>query len=152
MRWLTPLRCRLRQCCDHPFLTLGKAKDDKELEAEVTRTFNRFERQHVFPAIHVVDRGLRRFLSRVDMKSDSAPSVAFLSQVAESMKRTAAQTAKDSGSGSGSGSGSESGLFPASASASASASSSAPATEDCPICLFPPDNPVLAECGHLYCR
>jgi DNA repair protein RAD5 len=36
------LLLRLRQCCDHPFLVLGRERSDKEFDTEISRFMTRF--------------------------------------------------------------------------------------------------------------
>jgi len=93
------LLLRLRQCCDHPFLVLGRTREEKDFEADI----NRF---------------IHRFTSRVDLASNdgSGPTMPFLEELSSTLKKTGDER------------------------------------QPCPICLSPPEVPVLSECGHMTCR
>jgi DNA repair protein RAD5 len=62
------LLLRLRQCCDHPYLVLGKEKTDKDFEADI----NRF---------------IHRFVSRVDLRAEGAPTIQFLESLTNDLKK-----------------------------------------------------------------
>lgn len=62
------LLLRLRQCADHPFLVLGHTKSDGDFESDI----NRF---------------IHRFVSRVDLHADGAPTMEFLQTLTNDLKK-----------------------------------------------------------------
>ena len=63
------LLLRLRQCCDHAFLVLGRSRTDDEFAKDI-------------------DAFLHRFASRVDLAAPNAPSALFLQELGTNLKRT----------------------------------------------------------------
>uniref|UniRef100_A0A7S0CPX5 Uncharacterized protein n=1 Tax=Amorphochlora amoebiformis TaxID=1561963 RepID=A0A7S0CPX5_9EUKA len=88
------LLMRLRQACDHPLLTLGRTRDEKQMDKELQSFY-------------------QNFVSRVDT-GEGGVSQEFVKEQIDDLKKGN--------------------------------------TNECPICLDVPEDPVLAECGHLYCH
>jgi DNA repair protein RAD5 len=92
------LLLRLRQCCDHPFLTLGKQCSSDDEFAET------------------IDSFIAKFANRAySSQSQIQLAPEFLSSIRQDLSKTGDDR------------------------------------EECRICLEPPDDAVIATCGHWYC-
>ena len=65
------LLLRLRQCCDHMFLILGRTRTEDEFQADI-------------------DNFLHKFASRIDLLAPNAPTIQFLTSLAGDLKKTGA--------------------------------------------------------------
>ena len=127
------LLLRLRQCCDHPYLVIGRERGEDEWDNEVARFISRF-----------AGRTLRINQSRGS--NSSAPSKEYLTNLAneiKKMKKAHSKTENETNSG----------ASQADTNSDETVSSDVADDAGCPMCLtFPPEDGVLSPCGHWACR
>lgn len=129
------LLLRLRQACDHPFLTMKAGPGNTRSFSLVGHTFDD------------IDALLAKFVAESKASGTGAISESFAHSVAEELRSALGDGGSDGEGGGANGEGegeSESGA-PASQGARAAA-------RECPICLEVPDTPVLTPCAHIGCE
>ena len=158
------LLLRLRQCCDHPFLCIGRGRTEKEWEADVNKFISRFAARQIMakPAD-----------AAAAASSSGSMSVEYIAEIGGTLKKMRKAQKRRRREATESGltetaderkEGPESGEVEPSPAPSPSQSpandagspSPSPSPEDeekeeeeswheCPICLSPPQEPVLTE-------
>eukprot|EP00053_Salpingoeca_punica_P018186 m.177383 g.177383 ORF g.177383 m.177383 type:complete len:597 (-) comp17379_c3_seq4:437-2227(-) len=133
------LLLRLRQACDHPFLTY-KATDEagpsSKTKAVAAHTFSD------------IDRLISHFLATSG--DSSGVTQAYAASVVEMLKQIDARASESDGANASAST--PTAATEAGAAGSAGTQASSAECLECPICLERPDIPMLTPCGHLGCQ